>query len=99
MNCSQIVKGIDAVTREQLVEIMSFLGIGNPAPMFSMVPALGPLRPAALLPTITEEDKVILNNVQKILEFLTDGRVTPSDQVLINSLLESCKNDSLDRAF
>uniref|UniRef100_A0A5B7BC63 Protein kinase domain-containing protein n=1 Tax=Davidia involucrata TaxID=16924 RepID=A0A5B7BC63_DAVIN len=72
----EIVKGIDAVTREQLVQIMAVLGIGNAAPVFSMVPAFGPIRPAALLPTITEEDKVILNNVQKIVEFLTAGSST-----------------------
>ena len=77
----QIVKGIDAVTREQLVQIMALLGIGNVAPMFSMVPALGPFRPAALLPSITEEDKVILNNVEKIIEFLTAGSITSSNQV------------------
>ncbi|GFZ10683.1 protein kinase superfamily protein [Actinidia rufa] len=69
----EIVKGIDAVTREQLVRIIAFLGIGNAPPVFSMVPALGPIRTAALLPTITEEDRIILNNVQKILEFLTAG--------------------------
>jgi aarF domain-containing kinase len=69
----QIVKGIDAVTRDQLVQIMSVLGVGNAAPVFSMVPAFGPLKPAGLLPTITEEDKVILNNVQKVVEFLTAG--------------------------
>ncbi|KDP20323.1 hypothetical protein JCGZ_06409 [Jatropha curcas] len=67
----EIVKGIDAVTREQLVQILSILGVRNAPPVFSMVP--GPFRPAGLLPTITEEDKVILNNVQKILEFLTAG--------------------------
>lgn len=82
MNLPQVVKGIDAVTREQLLQIMAFLGIGNPANVFSMVPALGPLRPAALIPTITEEDEVILNNVQKIVEFLTSGSLTPSSQVL-----------------
>lgn len=76
------MKSIDAVTREQLVQIMAILGIQNPAPIFSMVPALGPLRPAALLPTITEEDKVILNNVQKIIEFLTAGSISSSSQVL-----------------
>ncbi|XP_057959157.1 uncharacterized protein LOC131151772 [Malania oleifera] len=69
----EIVKGVDAVTREQLVQIMAILGIRNAAPIFSMVPVLGPIRPAAFLPTITEEDKVILNNVQKIVEFLTAG--------------------------
>ncbi|CAK7336236.1 unnamed protein product [Dovyalis caffra] len=67
----EIVKGIDAVAREQLVQIMAILGMGNAAPIFSMVPA--PFKPAALLPTITEEDKVILNNVQKVVEFLTEG--------------------------
>ncbi|XP_059445644.1 uncharacterized protein LOC132177377 isoform X1 [Corylus avellana] len=69
----EIVKGIDAVTRDQLVQLMSVLGVGNAAPVFSMVPAFGPLKPAGLLPTITEEDKVILNNVQKVVEFLTAG--------------------------
>ncbi|KAG5560570.1 hypothetical protein RHGRI_003780 [Rhododendron griersonianum] len=69
----EIVKGIDAVTREQLVRVMAVLGLGNATPVFSMIPSFGPIRTAALLPTISEEDKVILNNVQKILEFLTAG--------------------------
>ena len=83
----QIVKGIDAVTREQLVRIMAVLVIGNAPPVFSMVRALGPIRTAALLPTITEEDTVILNNVQKILEFLTAGSSVPrsSNQVTQSS--------------
>ncbi|CAL1354437.1 unnamed protein product [Linum trigynum] len=67
----EIVKGIDAVTREQLVQILALVGFGNAPPVFSMVPR--PFRPAALLPSITEEDKVILNNVQKVIEFLTAG--------------------------
>uniref|UniRef100_A0A7N1A4F9 Protein kinase domain-containing protein n=1 Tax=Kalanchoe fedtschenkoi TaxID=63787 RepID=A0A7N1A4F9_KALFE len=69
----EIVKGIDAVTREQLVQLMSGLGIRNPAPVFSMVPALGSIRTTALVPTITQEDRIILNNVQKVVEFLTEG--------------------------
>lgn len=69
----QIVKGIDAVTREQLVQVMAVLGVRNAAPVFSMVPSFGPIKPAALLPTITEEDRVILNNVQKVVGFLTAG--------------------------
>lgn len=81
---NQIVKGIDAVTREQLVQIMAVLGVGNVAPVFSMVPSFGPFKPAALLPTVTEEDKVILNNVQKIVAFLTAGSSVSrtSNQVL-----------------
>ncbi|KHG06807.1 Uncharacterized protein F383_08209 [Gossypium arboreum] len=69
----EIVKGIDALSREQLVQIMSVLGVRNAAPVFSLVPTVGPFKPAGLLPSITEEDRVILNNVQKILEFLTAG--------------------------
>ncbi|XWS22390.1 hypothetical protein CRYUN_Cryun29cG0029900 [Craigia yunnanensis] len=38
-----------------------------------MVPTVGPFKPAGLLPSITEEDRIILNYVEKILEFLTAG--------------------------
>ncbi|KAL6582025.1 hypothetical protein OROMI_006039 [Orobanche minor] len=76
----KIVKGIDAVTREQLVRIMGILGLGNVTAFFSLVPTLGPIRTSALLPTISEEDKVILNNVQKITEFLAAGIAASSDQ-------------------
>ncbi|XP_022964160.1 uncharacterized protein LOC111464268 [Cucurbita moschata] len=69
----EIVKGIDAVTREQLVRLMSIFGLRNATPVFNMVPSIGPFKPVALLPTVSEEDRVILNNVQKILEFLTAG--------------------------
>ncbi|KAL9319042.1 hypothetical protein ACSQ67_015559 [Phaseolus vulgaris] len=80
----EIVKGIDAVTREQLVRTMSLLGIQNATPVFSMVPTLGPFKTAALIPSITEEDEVILNNVQMVVEFLTAGSSLSrtSDQVL-----------------
>lgn len=76
------MKGIDAISREQLVQIMAFVGIGNVTPVFSLVPTLGPFRTAALLPTITEEDKVILNNVQKIVQFLAAGTAASSSQVM-----------------
>ncbi|XP_073284125.1 uncharacterized protein [Primulina huaijiensis] len=76
----EIVKGIDAITREQLVQIMLLLGIRNISPVFGLIPTLGPFRTAALLPTITEEDKVILNNVQKIVGFLGAGTVPSSDK-------------------
>lgn len=86
----QIVKGIDAVTREQLVRVMSLLGVQNVTPVFSMVPTVGPFKPAALIPTITEEDEVILNNVRMVVEFLTAGSSLSrtSDQVMKNSLLK-----------
>ena len=71
--CSlQIVKAIDAVSREQLIQIAASFGVGNATPVFSMVP----VRARALLPTITEEDRVILNNVEKVVKFLTSGTAT-----------------------
>jgi hypothetical protein len=98
----QIVKGIDAVTREQLVRIMSLLGVQNASPIFGMVPTIGRFRPAALIPTITEEDKVILNNVQKVLEFLTAGSSlsSTSSQVMQNLLLKIiCLTFGLEKFF
>ena len=69
---------------------MSILGIQNATPVFSMVPTIGPFKPTALIPTITEEDEVILNNVQKVVEFLTAGSSLSrtSGQVIKNSLLK-----------
>lgn len=86
----QIVKGIDALTREQLVRSMSILGIQNVTPVFSMVPTVGLFKPSALIPTITEEDEVILSNVQKIVEFLTAGSSlsSSSSQVKKNLLVK-----------
>ena len=83
------MKGIDALSREQLVQVMAALGIGNPAPVFSMVPSFGPIRPAGLVPSITEEDRVILNNVQKIVGFLTAGSSSSrsSNQVIYKFVL------------
>ncbi|KAJ6826825.1 uncharacterized protein M6B38_369305 [Iris pallida] len=65
----EVVKAIDALSREQLVQLVTILGIRNTAPVFAMVP----LRTTTLLPSITKEDKVILNNVQKVAKFLTAG--------------------------
>lgn len=83
------MKGIDAVTREQLVRAMALLGFGNALPVFSMVPSFGPFKPAGLLPSITEEDRVILNNVQTVVEFLAAGSSMSrtSNQVLTLNLL------------
>lgn len=68
---------------------MAILGFGNATPVFSMVPTFGLFKPAGLLPTITEEDRVILNNVQTILEFLTAGSSLSrtSNQVLTSFML------------
>ena len=54
------------------MQAMAVFGFRNATPIFGMLPpTLGPFKPAALLPSVTEEDKVILNNVQKVIEFLT----------------------------
>lgn len=76
----EIVKAIDAVSREQLAQISAAFGFGRIAPVFSMVP----LRPAALLPTVTEEDEIILNNVEKVFKFLTAGTSTMNNNEDLN---------------
>ncbi|XP_020529134.1 uncharacterized protein LOC18444027 [Amborella trichopoda] len=73
----EIVKGIDAISRDQLVQITSALGFGRLTPMLSMVPVLGSFKPTAFIPTVTEEDRVALNNVQKVAEFLVTGTSQP----------------------
>jgi len=70
-----------------MVRIMSLLGIQNASPIFGMVPTIGRFKPAALIPTITEEDKVILNNVQKVLEFLTAGSTLSSTSSQVMKIL------------
>ncbi|KAI4373892.1 hypothetical protein MLD38_011954 [Melastoma candidum] len=69
----EVVKGIDAVSREQLVQIMATMGFKNAVPVFSMFPTFGPIKATAFLPTITEEYRVVLSNVEKVVEFLTAG--------------------------
>ena len=68
------MKAIDAVSREQLLQVAASFGIRNPTPVFGMVP----VRSSVLLPTITEEDRVILNNVEKVVKFLTAGTASPT---------------------
>ncbi|KAL8137943.1 hypothetical protein V2J09_003944 [Rumex salicifolius] len=75
----EIVKGIDAVAREQLLGIAVALGIGN---IVNVVPSFGPIKPVMFLPTITKEDKVILSNVQRVLGFLTAGVSARSNEVM-----------------
>ncbi|KAM0920451.1 hypothetical protein ACQ4PT_007507 [Festuca glaucescens] len=70
----EIVKAIDAVSREQLLQVAASFGIRNPTPVFGMVP----VRSSALLPTITEEDRITLNNVEKVVKFLTAGTASPT---------------------
>lgn len=38
----------------------------------------------SLVPTITEEDRVILNNVEKVVKFLTAGAANPTMDADVN---------------
>eukprot|EP00252_Welwitschia_mirabilis_P024546 TRINITY_DN7324_c0_g1_i1.p1 TRINITY_DN7324_c0_g1~~TRINITY_DN7324_c0_g1_i1.p1 ORF type:complete len:797 (+),score=157.28 TRINITY_DN7324_c0_g1_i1:88-2478(+) len=69
----EIVKGIDAISREQLVNLTQMSGIERLIPVFGAVPLMDSTKRAAVLPTVTEEDKIVLNNVRRITEFLTEG--------------------------
>eukprot|EP00897_Mesotaenium_endlicherianum_P003763 jgi/Mesen1/3414/ME000192S02579 len=99
----EIVKGIDALTREQLASVAVQLGLAPapstpPAfalPTFSLLPSLptppllalpgarylqnlaipipGALRPLPLVPTVTEQDRAVLLNVKRVVDFLVEG--------------------------
>ena len=83
------MKGIDAVSREQLTQLIVTFGFDRMIPSLSSVPAFSFLRPAFLLPSITAEDQVVLNNTRRVLSFLIEG--TPAektqDQVMIYYLI------------
>ncbi|KAL2632941.1 hypothetical protein R1flu_004420 [Riccia fluitans] len=74
----EVVKGIDAISREQLARVMVGLGIDRLRPVLSPVPVPGLIRPFAIVPTVTPEDETVLNNVRRIVAFLSFG--TPSAQ-------------------
>jgi aarF domain-containing kinase len=73
-----VVKGIDAVSREQLTQLIVAFGFDRVIPSLSSVPAFSFLRPAFLLPSITAEDEVVLNNTKRVLSFLVEG--TPAER-------------------
>ena len=83
------MKGIDAVSREQLTQLIVTFGFDRMIPSLSSVPAFSFLRPTFLLPSITAEDQVVLNNTRRVLSFLIEG--TPAenteDQVMIYNLI------------
>ncbi|KAK9160339.1 hypothetical protein Syun_006680 [Stephania yunnanensis] len=66
----EIVKGIDAVSREQMLQVMAMLGMGNFGPFFSLI---SPVGARALERYIATEDKMIMNHLRLIFTFVTSG--------------------------
>lgn len=69
----QVVKGIDAVTREQLARLVVLLGLDRFNPILSTMTLPGLRRPVSLTPTVTQEDEIVLDNVRRIVAFLSSG--------------------------
>eukprot|EP00873_Tetraselmis_striata_P029537 jgi/Tetstr1/449801/TSEL_036865.t1 len=64
----EAVKSLDALSRDQLRTLVLSLGLGNalvPVPLPGMRSSL------SLAPSITEEDRVVISNLDKLLTFLT----------------------------
>ncbi|WIA14252.1 hypothetical protein OEZ85_002788 [Tetradesmus obliquus] len=84
----EVVKSIDALSREQLVLLVQRLGLAG-----VRVPVLLPgARQASvpLSPHISEEDRQVVDNVVKIVNFLTKGSLSgagPADASLLLELL------------
>lgn len=72
----EVVKGIDAISREQLAQLMVAFGLDRMVPSLNRLPFFSFFRPAFLLPSMTMEDELVVNNTRKVLSFLVDG--TPS---------------------
>lgn len=67
----ELVKGVDALSREQLKGVVVSLGLQN-----VMLPVLLPFASRPLLPLapkISEEDKIVIANIRKVLDFLLGG--------------------------
>ncbi|KAI5072142.1 hypothetical protein GOP47_0012248 [Adiantum capillus-veneris] len=69
----EVVKGIDAVSREQVVQLVVAFGLDRMVPSLNRLPFFSILRPSFLLPSLTTEDQVVVNNTRKVLSFLVDG--------------------------
>jgi aarF domain-containing kinase len=68
-----VVKGIDAITREQLAQLVVISGLDRLNPVLSSMILPGGLRPTILIPVVTQEDEIVLNNVRCIVGFLSAG--------------------------
>ncbi len=75
-----MVKGIDAITREQLAQLVVISGLDRLNPVLSSMILPGGLKPTILIPVVTQEDEIVLNNVRRIVGFLSAG--TPSSRSL-----------------
>eukprot|EP00198_Chlamydomonas_reinhardtii_P009358 XP_001698695.1 ABC1/COQ8 ser/thr kinase [Chlamydomonas reinhardtii] len=67
----ELVKSIDALSREQAIAVVTTLGLQN-----AVVPVLLPGAPRTFLPlapSLTEEDRRVVENVTKIAAFLSRG--------------------------
>jgi aarF domain-containing kinase len=76
----EVVKGIDAITREQLAQLVVISGLNRLNPVLSSMILPGGLKPTILIPVVTQEDEIVLNNVRRIVGFLSAG--TPSSRSL-----------------
>eukprot|EP00246_Nothoceros_aenigmaticus_P008305 TRINITY_DN22893_c0_g1_i1.p1 TRINITY_DN22893_c0_g1~~TRINITY_DN22893_c0_g1_i1.p1 ORF type:complete len:183 (+),score=20.14 TRINITY_DN22893_c0_g1_i1:33-551(+) len=76
----EVVKGIDAVSREQLGRFVVSTGIYRLNPLLSVVPLPGTTRSISLIPTVTSEDEKVITNMKRVVKFLSAG--TPAAKSL-----------------
>ncbi|KAH7416531.1 hypothetical protein KP509_14G095700 [Ceratopteris richardii] len=76
----EVVKGIDAISRDQLAKLVVSFGLDRMVSSTVRVPFLPIWRPSLFLPSLTVEDEIVVNNTKKVLSFLIDG--TPAADTL-----------------
>ena len=68
------------MTREELARVVMSLGLQRFDPIISSFTLPGFRRQVSLVPIVTSEDQIVLNNVRRIVAFLTSG--SPASQSL-----------------
>lgn len=87
-----MVKGIDAVTREQLARLVVLLGLDRFNPILSTMTLPGLRRSVSLTPTVTQEDEIVLNNMRRIVAFLSSGSKASQSFAQVCSLTPNAFN-------
>jgi len=61
------------VTREELARVVLSLGLQRFDPLINSLLPPAFRKPVSVVPTVTREDEVVLNNMRRILAFLSAG--------------------------
>ena len=80
----ELVKSIDALSREQAVGLLVRLGVPAGVRLPLLLPGAKAMS-VPLAPTLTEEDRKVVENITKMLNFLSRGSASGGDASLVGA--------------